>query len=67
MAHYVNIAGFKMKSAAVPWDHPHAQYLHDGDNVVPGDIPGAKNIRLTGRSFAAATSEESFSAMFDFL
>ena len=69
VAHYVNIAGFKMKSAAGPGGIiPTLNIYSTGDNVVPGsDIPGAENIKLTGKDhLQAATSEETFSAMFNF-
>ncbi len=69
VAHYVNIAGFKMKSAAGPRGIiPTLNIYSAGDNVVPGsDIPGAQNIRLIGKDhLQAATSEESFSAMYNF-
>lgn len=70
VAHYVNIAGFKMKPVAGPSVNiPILNIYSTDDNVIRngGDIAGADNLRETGMDhLQTATCEETFSNIFSF-
>ncbi|MBK7433408.1 MAG: hypothetical protein IPI66_05495 [Chitinophagaceae bacterium] len=70
VAHYVNIAGFKMKTAAGASGQVPTMNIYSVDDKVirgGGEIPGAENIRQTGKDhLQTASCEETFAAMFSF-